>query len=365
VKILFVIDTLGSGGKERRLTELLKALKSHQEIDFELVLMSENIHYKEINYLGIKIHKVIRKTKRDISVFKKFYSLIRYHKPDLVHCWDSMTAVYLAPVARLLGCRLINGMVIDVPAGFKIFNNYWIRGRMTFPLSSIVVGNSVAGLKAYGVPADKRVLIYNGFNFSRLENIVPGENMIRELNITTELVVGMIATFWKRKDYPTFYEAAQSLLEKRSDVTFLAIGLNTDSEESLNLVKHEYQSYFRFLGTKTNIESYINIMDIGVLTTFTEGISNAILEYMALGKPVVATDGGGTPEIVQDGITGYLIGTSDPVQLTSKIEILLNDPSLRERMGTAGRERVREHFSINRMVDEYIKLYKRIPENFK
>ncbi|MBP7507729.1 MAG: glycosyltransferase [Prolixibacteraceae bacterium] len=360
MKILFVIDTLGSGGKERRLTELLKALKSHQEIDFELVLMSENIHYKEINYLGIKIHKVIRKTKRDISVFNKFYCLLRYHKPDIVHCWDSMTAVYMAPVARLLGCRLINGMVIDVPTAFKIFNKHWIRGRLTFPLSKAVVGNSGAGLEAYCVPANKRVLIYNGFNFSRLENLVPGANIIGELNITTELVVGMVATFWKRKDYPTYYEAAQTLLKKRSDVTFLAIGVSTDSEESLNLVEHEYRPYFRFLGAKTNVESYINIMDIGVLTTFSEGISNAVLEYMALGKPVIATGGSGTAEIIQDGITGILVDASDPVHLAEKLEILLNDSFLRERMGLAGRERVREHFSINRMVGEYIDLYKRI-----
>jgi glycosyltransferase involved in cell wall biosynthesis len=360
VRILFVIDTLGPGGKERRLTELLKGLNSHPEIDFDLVVMSESIHYEEINELGIDIHKIIRKTKRDFTVYNKFYDLLRRYKPDIVHCWDSMTAVYMAPLVKILGCTLINGMVIDVPSGRKVLNKHWMRGMLTFPLSKVIVGNSKAGLKAYCVPAAKGIVIYNGFNFSRLEDLIPGEDIIKELNIKTDLIVGMIATFWERKDYPTFYEAARILLKKRNDVTFLAIGTNTDSEKSFKLLDCEVQPYFRLLGKRTNVESYINIMDIGVLTTFTEGISNALLEYMALGKPVVATGGSGTEELVVDGITGFLVKTSDPVQLAEKLEMLLNDEAMRKGMGLAGCQRVSEHFSINRMVNDYIELYKRI-----
>lgn len=360
MKILFVIDTLGPGGKERRLTELLKALIMQHEIDFDLVVMSENIHYEEIHDLRIKVHKITRKTKRDFTVYKKFYDLLRHHKPDIVHCWDSMTAVYMAPLVKILGLVFINGMVIDVPSGIKVLNRHWMRGKLTFPLSTVIVGNSEAGLKAYCVPATKGVVIYNGFNFSRLENLTPRENIIGELNITTNLIVGMVATFWERKDYPTFYEAAQILLKKRSDVTFLAIGSNTDSEKSLRLLDSEVRPNFRLLGKRTNVESYINIMDIGVLATFTEGISNAVLEYMALGRPVVATGGSGTEELVEDGITGFLVRTSDPVQLAEKLETLLNDEALRKGMGLAGRERVCEHFSIDRMVNEYTELYKRI-----
>mgnify|MGYP003752223189 CR=1 FL=1 len=360
VKILFVIDTLGPGGKERRLTELLKALNKHHEICFELVVMSESIHYTEVHEMGIKFHKIIRKTKRDLTVYKKLYDLLRHYKPEIVHCWDSMTAVYMAPLARILKIKLINGMVIDVPSGIKVLNKHWVRGRLTFPMSKVIVANSKAGLKAYCVPADKGVVIYNGFNFSRLEGITPCQDIIEELNISTNLIVGMVATFWERKDYATFYKAAHILLKKRSDVTFLAVGSNTDSEESLKLLDSEFIQYFRLLGKSTNVESLINIMDIGVLATFTEGISNAVLEYMALAKPVVATGGSGTEELVEDGITGFLVRTSDPLQLAEKLEILLNNEVLRKEMGLAGHERVGKHFSINRMVTEYVNLYKLI-----
>ena len=104
-----------SGGKQRRLTELMRAIKSRQDIEFELVVMNKDIHYKEIFDLGINIHYIIRKTKRDISVFFRFYKLCRNYKPDIIHCWDSMTAIYLVLICKLLHIKLVNGMVVSAP----------------------------------------------------------------------------------------------------------------------------------------------------------------------------------------------------------------------------------------------------------
>jgi glycosyltransferase involved in cell wall biosynthesis len=81
---------------------------------------------------------------------------------------------------------------------------------------------------------------------------------------------------------------------------------------------------------------------------------------MALGKPVIASSGGGTNEIVEDTKTGFLINQSNPEELAKKIEILLNDPELRNKLGMAGQERIKTKFSINNMVSEYISLYKKI-----
>lgn len=358
--MLYVIDTLGSGGKERRLVELLKALRIRNDFEAQLAVMSEDIHYKEVLSLGVEIHKIIRKTKRDLSVFRLFYILIKSYKPDIVHCWDSMTAVYVTPASKMLNCKLVNGMVIDSPARQNIFNKHWLRARLTFPFSNVIVSNSNAGLTAYKAPVKKSLVIYNGFNFARIENLINKESVREQLNVDTKYIVGMVATFWENKDYPTYYKAACLLLDKRRDVTFLAIGTDTDSPDSISLVGEKYLSNFRHLGKRTGVESYINAMDVCVLSTFTEGLSNSVLEYMALGKPVVVTRGGGSGEIVTEGITGYLVNNSDPDALAGKIELLLNDPGLCERMGSAGRQRVIEEFSVDKMVQNYIELYTRI-----
>jgi glycosyltransferase involved in cell wall biosynthesis len=360
MKILFVIDTLGSGGKERRMLELLRALNKRSDIAMELVIMSHDIHYYHIYDLGINIHRIVRGRSKDISVFRKFRQLIRELKPDVVHCWESMTAVYLAPVCWLLKCPLINGMITNVPQSPRILNHHWRRGRLTFPFSTFIISNSKAGLTAYSVPKKKGRVIYNGFDFLRLDNLDNKEKIKRELNITTQYVVGMVASFCKQKDYPTFFSAARILLKERYDITFLAIGAYTDSEESAGLLDDELKKYFRLLGIRTDVESIINIMDIGVLATFTEGISNSIMEYMALEKPVVASEGGGTVELMIEGVTGYLLKPGDSNMLAERINELLNNAELREKMGLNGRKQIEKNFSIDRMAEEYLKIYRQV-----
>ena len=134
MKILFFIDTFSAGGKERRLMELMKGLKSKPEIEFELVIMSRSIHFKEVLDMGITIHHIIRKTKKDISIFKKIYDLCKNYKPDIVHCWDSMSAIYLIPTLKLLNIKFVNGMVTDAPEKTGVRNKVWFRGQINFPV---------------------------------------------------------------------------------------------------------------------------------------------------------------------------------------------------------------------------------------
>jgi glycosyltransferase involved in cell wall biosynthesis len=180
------------------------------------------------------------------------------------------------------------------------------------------------------------------------------------LGISSPLVVGMVASFWQQKDYPTFFAAAQILLRKRSDLTFLAVGTGTDSRKAMDYIDSELLANFRLMGKQSNVETIISTMDVCVLATFTEGTSNAILEYMAMGKPVVATAGGGTTEIIDDGVNGFLVLPSDPEILATKIQLLLDDTALRRIMGQAGLIRIKEAFSIDRMVDDYLSLYRRV-----
>lgn len=358
MKIIFFIDSFPAGGKERRLLELMKGLKAKGGIEFELVIMSNDVHYKEIFDLSIKIHFIIRKSKKDISIFSKFYGLCKQFRPDIIHCWDSMTAVYLVPVSKLLGIKFVNGMIVDAPAKQTIRNKVWVRAKLTFPFSNIIIGNSKAGLKAYGAPAKKSICIYNGFDFNRTKALSDSDSIRKELGIETKFVVGMVASFSIYKDYKTYYTAAEVLLKERKDITFLAIGDFTDSVESEKLINPEFRNYFRLLGRRSNVESFVNSMDVCVLATFTEGISNSILEYMSLEKPVIATDGGGTNEIIEDYKTGYLVKVSNPIELAEKMAILLNEKELCNRMGKAGKQRVEALFSINKMVYAFIDNYK-------
>lgn len=346
------------GGKERRLTELMKALRPYSDFDFELVVMSHDVHYSEVLNLGINIHYLTRKRKKDFSVFRGLYRLCKNYKPDIAHCWDTMTAFYIAPVCRILQIRLVNGLVMDAPMKQNVFNKYWFRAKLTFPFSDVIIGNSKAGLKAYSAPQRKSQVIYNGFNFDRISRILPEEIIRKQLNIRTEYIIGMVATFSNLKDFPTFFNSAQLILKKRKDITFLAIGKNTDSVASKKLVENNVESYFRLIGESSDVESFVNAMDICILSTFTEGISNSILEYMAMGKPVIATSGGGTCEILEDNVTGFLVSQSNPGEIAEKVELLLSNQDLMLKMGNYGKERIMKAFSIDKMTGEFISVYK-------
>lgn len=357
IKVFFFIDAFNAGGKERRLVELIKGLKLRPEIKFELVVMSDKIHYQEIFDQNVKLHYIVRKSKKDLSVFRKVYKLCKKEKPDCIHCWDSMTSIYVIPTVRLLNIKYINGMVVDAPSRQNIFNKNWFRARLSFPHSHMIIGNSKAGLKAYKAPQNKSVCIHNGFNFSRVDSIRNAEEVKKELQINSKYIVGMVASFSVFKDYGTYFKAAQQILEKRNDITFLAIGEGTDSEEAYNLIEKKYIDNFRLLGKRSGIESYINVMNVGVLATFTEGISNSILEYMALAKPVIATDGGGTNELLVDGQTGFLVQSQNPIDIVQKIEIIIDNQTLAKEMGMAGLTRIKEKFSIDKMVEAYVSSY--------
>jgi glycosyltransferase involved in cell wall biosynthesis len=142
---------------------------------------------------------------------------------------------------------------------------------------------------------------------------------------------------------------------RRKEVVFVAVGDGESLEASKKLAGDV--GAIRFLGQQNNVEEIIATFDIGVLSTFTEGISNSVLEYMALRKPVVATDGGGTREVVVDGETGFLVPQEDPDALAAKIEYLLDNPDCARRMGEAGGVKIRHDFSITRMIEKTINLY--------
>jgi glycosyltransferase involved in cell wall biosynthesis len=115
-----------------------------------------------------------------------------------------------------------------------------------------------------------------------------------------------------------------------------------------------------FVGHQEDILPWLAALDVFVLSSDWEGMSNALLEAMAAGLPVVATAVGGTPEVVVDGVTGLLVPPHDPISLAEAIVRLLDAPDLRRQMGQAGRERVKKSFTVERMVEQTQTLYEHI-----
>ena len=356
MKILYVIESLSSGGKERRLIELIKGLHKNHQI--ELVLLTSNIHYLEINTLNIKIHKLERNIFKDAKLLYSFSHILKKFDPEIVHCWDNIAALHFGPICKIKKIPFINSMISSAPAKLSYYSKRYLANAMSYCFSDIILSNSHAGLISFRVPKNKSKVIYNGFDMERLK-IKRNKSEIRdEFKILTNKVVGMTASFSKMKDYPTFVSAAQILLTQRKDVTFLTIGDGPNISEVKKMIKKGNNQFFRFLGRQQDVESIVNIFDVGVLSTYTEGISNSIMEYMALGKPVIATDGGGTKELIVNKETGFTIQPQNVRQLAEKMMFLLDNPEEAKKMGKKGKERIEECFSISKMVNRTLQLYR-------
>lgn len=358
VRIIQIIDALGPGGKERQFVELLKGLRRKSDIECLVVIMSDLIRYDEFRELGIRTEILPRRTRYDPGIFGRLYALAKPFKPDLIHSWNAMCSVYAAPVAASLGAKFANGIIRDARPRSSLFEKQRLLTWATLPFSDVVVGNSQAGLAVYGVPAAKSAYVYNGFDQKRVAAPLSAQDVRTALGITTPFVVGMVAAFDRHKDYDTFFAMAKRISERRRDVTFVAIGEGS----RLARYKEELASHphIKLLGRRSDVENIVNIFTVGVLTSVGEGIANAIMEYMALGKPVVATQAGGNPELVEDGRTGYLVADKDIDALTEHVLGLLDEPEKAQAFGERGRARIAMEFSLQKMTDEYIALYRKL-----
>lgn len=354
MKILFFIESLGHGGKERRLVELIKGLSKSDTIEMEIVLLKSQIQYEDIFLSKIKIHYIPRKyTKKDPLVFFKFFRIAKKIKPDIINVWGNMVAIYAIPTKIILNIPMINNQITDAPSKFK---KSILDHKITFPFSNKIVSNSKAGLVAYKAPINKSIVIYNGFDFDRIKNTQSEKITRSKFKITTRFVVGMAATFSNFKDYPTYIKAAGYVLNKRNDVTFLCIGPGDDNKIR-EMVSEKNKENILFLGNQKDVESIMKICNIGVLTTFTEGVSNSLLEFMSLKKPIIATGGGGCGEVIENNINGFLFPQGDYLGLANSINDLLNDENKMKDFGEESYNLVIDRFGIDRMINEFKELY--------
>lgn len=362
MKILFFLESLQSGGKERRSVELIRFLKDHsEEYEIELVVTDDQIHFEEIYETGVRIRILQRKgVKYDPSIFFRFFRICRNFKPDLIHCFGKMTTFYAIPSKVICGIPLISSLIADSKKSYNSFSPYSLLFNINLFFSDIVLANSYAGLKAYNINLFKARVIHNGVDLNRFLSGYDEELLRDEFKINTRFIVVMVAGFSSFKDYDLFIDVARETGKKRNDVTFLGVGDGSEWNRIKNRIEKEGIENVILTGRQKSVERIIASSDIGILCTKSEGISNSIIEYMALGKPVIATDmNGGSRELILDGETGYCTERKTNT-VTELIIKLLENPVLRAGMGEKGKQRIESSFSISRMGNDFRLLYAEI-----
>jgi glycosyltransferase involved in cell wall biosynthesis len=156
-----------------------------------------------------------------------------------------------------------------------------------------------------------------------------------------------------------YLQAARLILDRRDDVTFVIVGDGPLGPE-LRTLAREYgiDGRIRFLGQRRDAHQMLELMDLFVLPSLSEGVPMVLLEALALGRPVVATRVGGVPEVIEHGKSGLLVSPGQPEPLADACMVLLDDRALARELALAGHQRVREHFSANAMAQQVATLYR-------
>ena len=361
MKIIFFIGTLATGGKERRLVELLKYLKENTNYEILLVLRQGKINYEAFYEIGIN-YKILTKSyiKKDPRLPFYFLSICRRYKPNLIHTWGSMPTFVAILSSLILHIPLINSQITSAPPKESISLGQRMLNKINFAFSDKIISNSYAGIESFNPPRRKSIVIYNGIDLQRFEDLTDKDLIKEKYGIITPFVVIMVASFTKNKDYNRFIRIANIICQDRKDISFLCVGGPGKDISYFELAKKiaANNPLIIFTGIISEVEALVNACDIGVLfSPYGEGISNAILEYMALSKPVIAYDSGGTREVIKNGENGFLIKNEDDEQISKIIIELIDNYKLRKKLGENGRKKIEEYFNIQKMGKEYMNIY--------
>jgi glycosyltransferase involved in cell wall biosynthesis len=231
----------------------------------------------------------------------------------------------------------------------------------------VAVSNAIRDycVETEGLPPGKVVVIPNGIDLTEWTTPYADRRRasVREsLEIRPDqFVVITVARLHPQKGHSVLLKAARAVIDRCPEVRFVWVGDGPLREALAREVREiRLNEHVLMLGTRTDIAPLLLASDLFVLPSLWEGMSNAVLEAMAVGRPVVATTVEGTPEVVQDGVTGWLVPPGDPSSLARGIEQAIGDGAGRRRMGEAGRLRIQHHFGLDRYVGGFETLYERL-----
>ncbi|HET9180063.1 MAG TPA: glycosyltransferase family 4 protein [Terriglobia bacterium] len=359
IRVLYVSNCSALSGPEQNMHELVSHLDRERFEPVAFVAL-DGVLTRKLRGCGVEVVS----PRDDFSVatvenFERCLAVVRMVKPEIVHLNGPVGVPFLT-AAIAAGTRIVQHLrVPDVWA---------LEDHLTAANAIVAVSNFVRNEAIrYGISEERIAVIYNGVDPKKLDarNYSRAEARDR-LSLPRECkVVAMVARFDPNKRQDLLIEAANLLRAEMPELRVVLVGEAFDSGlyfESLRrkLDRYGLNEVVTCTGFIDDIASVYSACDVLVFCSKREALGNCILEAMSMERPVIVTDNGGSPEIVRDGVTGYVLRTADPSTLSSAIKYALSNPDLMNRIGAAARREIEEHFSIEKTSLQIAHLYEEL-----
>ena len=366
IRVIHVLHQLAVGGMENGVVNLVNRMDDARFMPEIVTFVPGGELRERVDTSRVKVIDDLNKRPgNDWRLPVQLAQIFRKERPHIIHthAWGTLCESWLAlKLTRMpVWIHGEHGTMQEKPLNKRIQRHLWGKADAVLAVSEVLADRLATTMD---FPRERIRAIVNGVNLNRFQHGLDAQSERALLGIHADTpLIGIVGRLEPVKDHATFLHAMAYVVARYPTVCALIIGdgaLHSALEaqaEQLDLTSH-----VRFLGRRDDVPQLLNLMDVFVLSSRSEGMSNTILEAMACALPVVATDVGGNPELVVDGETGTLVPPAAPEQLGEALLSLLCSPTYRAEMGKQGRQRVESLFSLERMVTNYEELYKSLCE---
>jgi glycosyltransferase involved in cell wall biosynthesis len=368
-RVLHVIDHLGSGGAQEAVCQLVKYVNP-ERFQPEVVALHGFGHYWEVlRSWGVPVHTLIPHGSAEAAIpliFLRLFCLLARNRYDVVHTHLIGANVLAAPLAALyqVPVRFTHDQTHDDVREYSFLYRWLdtLANRLNHRV--IAVSSSIRTFlcRKEGIPADKISVIYNSVDllrFSPKSDPKARTEARQRLGLPADaLLVGGVGRLRYQKNFALFLEVAAEVCARLPQALFLIAGEGPERTKLEEMSqKLGIASRVRFLGFVKDMPEFYQSLDLLLLTSHFEGTPLTVLEAMAMGVPVVASQVDGVEEVLEDGRDGFLAPPGNRKAFVEKVCRVLQDRSLRQKLSQVGQEKVGRHFSAEAMAHQVEALY--------
>jgi glycosyltransferase involved in cell wall biosynthesis len=368
IRVCLLSDTVGlDAGTERQVVETAKRLHPDR-FDVHVICLEDSPQLRSLEGIcNIAVFPTPSVNSwSGLVQARRFRRYLRRHRIQIVHAYMNKTGTF-AVLTSLGSDRIV--------ITSRLNTGYWYtpRLRLMFRILNLrtdaIMANSLEAkriaVETEGLAPDRVAVVYQGVDMTKFSRGLGDPTAADRLGIPPSArVIGIVANLRPVKDHALFLRAAKIVADQVQDVMFLLAGRGELYQQLCDLASElGIRDRVFFTQGEGNVMDYLARMSIGCLTSFSEGFSNAIMEYMAAGLPSVAIDVGGNRDAIIDGETGYLVAERSPEAFARPLIELLRNDKLRIGMGEKAFQRCVENFEVGKTIGQLEEFYKRLVSN--
>jgi glycosyltransferase involved in cell wall biosynthesis len=360
VRVCFLIDQLGRAGTESQLLALIRTADRSRIAPTLVLLDGESAESRALEPADCPVLRLGLKRlfgRSAIRAARRLRDFWRDHPADVVQTYFLDSSYFGAPVAKWAGVRRV--VRVRNNLGYWLTRKHRLLGKLTNRYVDVMLTNTDAGRDALvqreGHDPDRVVVMPNGVDFGRFDDCPP------PYQNPQQVTVGCVANLRPVKNIDGLVRAARWARLRAPNLRFEVAG-DGDQRAELEKLRDDLNlgDRFVFRGSVADVPAFLKSVDVAVLPSHSEGMSNAVLEAMAAGRPLVVTDVGANRTLVRDGVDGLVVPPGEERPLVDALVRLAEDPPLGRRMGGAGRARAQAEFSRDAMRVRFEEFYAKL-----